>query len=103
MKKFKRIDFNLFSKLKLEKANFNMDGIKGGEIIATSGNVNFTVGNTIYTKRYTDKQDCVIKDGKVISGGCCYDFVFSDGKNFEPKSPDYEEAKISFDESYNYY
>lgn len=102
MKQLKKLDLKLFKELKTQELKTNLSTIIGGEVVATSGSVNFSVGNTIYTKRYTDKQDCVMKDGKIISGGCCYGFVFTDGRLLEPRDPEYVDAVFSFDEEYNY-
>lgn len=76
-KKLERLDGKLFEKLSESNSNINLQNIIGGVVISTKGTMNCSVGNKIYEKSYTDKQDVSFdKDGKIISGGCLYDIVF---------------------------
>jgi hypothetical protein len=77
MKKLERLNGELFEQLTINDKLLNLEKIIGGVVIATKGTMNCTVGNRIYEKSYTDKQDVTYdKEGKIIAGGCLFDIVF---------------------------
>lgn len=75
MKKLERMDGELFKSLKPNEMS-NIAALVGGDVKATSGTQDFSVGNKIYTKKFTDKQKGVFVKGVWYDDGCPYDHVY---------------------------
>ena len=77
MKKLERLNGELFEQLAINDKLLNLEKISGGVVIPTKSTMNCSIGNRIYEKSYTDKQDVTFdKDGKIIAAGCLFDIVF---------------------------
>lgn len=83
MKKLEKMDGKLFESLKPNEMS-NLGAMVGGLCAQTSGTQKFQVGNTIYTKNYTDKQQGGIDaNGKWYDIDCPYEYVYFKPTNAE--------------------